>query len=41
VQIWPQILDDIAAGRRTRFIAAIFRTPYRDDPAPRRVILPE
>lgn len=40
VQIWPQILDDIAAGRPQRIYRGEYRQPYRDDPAPRRAILP-
>jgi radical SAM superfamily enzyme YgiQ (UPF0313 family) len=40
VQIWPQILDDIDAGRPQRVYRGDFRKPYRDEPAPRRDVLP-
>lgn len=40
VQLWPQILADIENGRlRPRYHAA-FDRPYRDDPPPRRDLLP-
>jgi radical SAM superfamily enzyme YgiQ (UPF0313 family) len=40
VQIWPKILADIAAGRAQRVYRGDYRKPYRDEPAPRRAILP-
>lgn len=40
VQLWPRILNDIAAGRLRRRYTAMFETEYRDDPAPRRDLLP-
>ena len=40
VQLWPRILDDVARGTlRTRYDGH-YRQPYRDDPAPRRDLLP-
>ena len=39
-QLWGQILEDTAAGRlRPRYVGS-YRKPYRDDPAPRRDLLP-
>ena len=40
VQIWPQILRDAEAGTLQRRYVGSWRTPYRDDPPPRRDILP-
>jgi radical SAM superfamily enzyme YgiQ (UPF0313 family) len=40
VQLWPTILNDVAAGRLQPRYASDFRRPYRDDPAPRRELLP-
>lgn len=40
VQLWPEILADIEAGRLRGVYRADFRRPYRDDPAPRRDLLP-
>jgi radical SAM superfamily enzyme YgiQ (UPF0313 family) len=40
VQLWPEILRDIEAGRLRRIYQADYRRPYRDDPSPRRAILP-
>ena len=40
VQTWPQILHDVAAGKLQRIYRAGFLQPYRDDPAPRRDLLP-
>src|SRR5262249_14400951 len=40
VQLWPQILHDVEAGRLRSVYHADFRRPYRDDPPPRRDILP-
>jgi radical SAM superfamily enzyme YgiQ (UPF0313 family) len=40
VRLWPRILADVEAGRlRSRYTAA-FDSDYRQDPAPRRSILP-
>lgn len=40
VRLWPEILEDAAAGRlKPRYVGS-YRTPYREDPAPRRSILP-
>jgi radical SAM superfamily enzyme YgiQ (UPF0313 family) len=40
VQLWPRILADVEAGRlRPRYIAT-FENDYREDPPPRRSILP-
>jgi radical SAM superfamily enzyme YgiQ (UPF0313 family) len=41
VNIWPRILRDIEAGDYKREYSADFNTPYRDDPAPMREILPD
>lgn len=40
VQLWPQILRDVEQGRLQPVYRATFETPYRDDPAPRRDLLP-
>ncbi len=40
VQVWPSILDDVAAGTLRREYRGSFRRPYRDEPAPDRSILP-
>jgi radical SAM superfamily enzyme YgiQ (UPF0313 family) len=40
VQLWPQVLNDVTAGRLQSRYASDFRRPYRDDPAPRRELLP-
>jgi len=40
VQIWPQILRDIAIGSLLSEYHGDYRRPYRDDPAPRRDLLP-
>jgi radical SAM superfamily enzyme YgiQ (UPF0313 family) len=40
VQIWPQILDDIAAGKPRRIYRGDYHKPYREEPAPKRAILP-
>ena len=40
VQLWPRILADVEAGRLERRYAASYENDYRDDPAPRRSILP-
>jgi len=39
VQLWPQILRDVEAGRLRREYRGDFRKPYREDPAPRRELL--
>ncbi len=40
VQIWPEILRDFSEGKlRTRYEGS-YRRPYREDPAPRRDLLP-
>jgi len=40
VQVWGEVLEDISAGRlRSRYDGS-FRKPYRDDPSPRRDLLP-
>lgn len=41
VQLWPQILADHEAQRLQPIYRAGFRRPYRDDPAPRRELVPE
>src|SRR5262245_57092112 len=40
VQIWPQILCDVDANRLQPIYRGDYRSPYRDDPAPRRQLLP-
>ncbi|MEO5617195.1 MAG: radical SAM protein [Candidatus Eisenbacteria bacterium] len=40
VQIWPEILRDAANGVLRRRYDGNYRRPYRDDPAPRRDLLP-
>jgi radical SAM superfamily enzyme YgiQ (UPF0313 family) len=40
VQLWPRILDDIEGGTLQPRYDGSYRSPYRDDPAPRRSILP-
>jgi radical SAM superfamily enzyme YgiQ (UPF0313 family) len=40
VQLWPAILRDVEACRLRPRYQADFRRPYRDDPPPRRAILP-
>ncbi|MBX3414192.1 MAG: B12-binding domain-containing radical SAM protein [Pirellulales bacterium] len=40
VQLWGRILDDVAAGRLQKLYRGDYRRPYRDDPAPRRDLLP-
>jgi radical SAM superfamily enzyme YgiQ (UPF0313 family) len=40
VQLWGQILRDVAAGKLQKTYRGDYRRPYRDDPAPRRDLLP-
>lgn len=40
VQIWPRILADIESGCLRPKYVATYESDYRDDPAPRRSILP-
>lgn len=40
VQVWPQVLADVAAGTLQPRYVGSYRRPYRDDPAPRRTLLP-
>jgi radical SAM superfamily enzyme YgiQ (UPF0313 family) len=40
VQLWPRILADVEAGRLQTRYAASYETDFRDDPAPRRALLP-
>jgi radical SAM superfamily enzyme YgiQ (UPF0313 family) len=40
VQLWPRILADVQSGRLQQRYAATYENDYRDDPAPRRSILP-
>ncbi|HET6584660.1 MAG TPA: radical SAM protein [Nannocystaceae bacterium] len=40
VSTWPRILADVAAGRLAKEYRADFAGAYRDDPAPRRDLLP-
>src|SRR5262245_37394916 len=40
VHIWPEILRDVRAGTLQPRYAGDYRRPYREDPAPRRALLP-
>lgn len=40
VQLWPRILADVESGRLQSRYAATYENDYREDPAPRRSILP-
>ncbi len=40
VALWPRILDDVSLGRLRSEYRADFRGEYRDEPAPRRDLLP-
>jgi radical SAM superfamily enzyme YgiQ (UPF0313 family) len=40
VQLWPQILRDIDARALQRIYHADYRRPYREDPPPRRELVP-
>lgn len=40
VQLWPRILADVEAGRLRPRYSADYDNEYREDPAPRRAILP-
>ena len=40
VQLWGEILRDVEAGRLQPVYHGDFRRPYRDDPPPRRDLLP-
>ena len=40
VQLWPRILADVEAGRLESRYAASYENDYRDDPPPRRALLP-
>jgi radical SAM superfamily enzyme YgiQ (UPF0313 family) len=40
VQLWPEILADVEAGTLQKVYEGSFRRPYRQDPAPRRALVP-
>src|SRR5262249_46070253 len=40
VQLWPQILGDVEAGALQKVYRGDYKRPYRDDPPPRRDLLP-
>ena len=40
VQLWPRILRDIAVGAARSVYVGDYRTPYREEPTPRRDLLP-
>jgi radical SAM superfamily enzyme YgiQ (UPF0313 family) len=40
VQLWPRILEDVGAGRLAARYQGSYRRPYRDDPPPRRTLVP-
>ena len=39
-QLWPQILEDAEHGELRKTYSGTYRRPYREDPVPRREILP-
>ena len=39
VQLWPEILGDVEAGRLRPVYSGSYRAPFRDDPPPRRDLL--
>jgi len=41
VQLWPRILNDLERGQLQRRYTSGFETEYRDDPPPRRDLLPK
>ncbi|MEL6184835.1 MAG: radical SAM protein [Myxococcota bacterium] len=41
VQLWPRILRDFERGELEERYYADFKTPYRDDPSPRRDLVPK
>jgi radical SAM superfamily enzyme YgiQ (UPF0313 family) len=40
VQLWPRILEDVERGCLQPRYEGDYRRPYRDDPPPRRILLP-
>jgi radical SAM superfamily enzyme YgiQ (UPF0313 family) len=40
VQLWPQILRDVESGTLRRIYRGDYRRPYREEPAPRRQLVP-
>ncbi len=40
VQLWPRILHDVESGRVQQVYRGDYTRPYRDDPPPRRSLLP-
>ena len=40
VQVWPEILRDVEAGTLRPIYRGSYRRPYRDEPPPRRDLLP-
>src|SRR5262245_61004231 len=40
-QVWPRVLEDIENRRLQAVYRGDYRQPYRDDPAPRRTLLPK
>jgi radical SAM superfamily enzyme YgiQ (UPF0313 family) len=40
VHLWPRILRDVEAGTLCKVYEGSYRRPYRDDPPPRRQLLP-
>jgi radical SAM superfamily enzyme YgiQ (UPF0313 family) len=40
VQLWPEILADLEAGTLQKVYEGSFRLPYRQDPPPRRALIP-
>jgi radical SAM superfamily enzyme YgiQ (UPF0313 family) len=40
VQVWPEVLRDVEAGTLRKVYRGSYRRPYRDEPPPRRDLLP-
>jgi radical SAM superfamily enzyme YgiQ (UPF0313 family) len=40
VQLWPRIIADVESGNLQPVYSATYENPYRDDPAPKRSLLP-
>lgn len=41
IQLWPKIIADVQAGRLKKRYISNFKQPYKNDPRPRREILPQ
>lgn len=40
VQVWPQVLRDVETGTLQKVYRGSYRSPYRDEPSPRRELVP-